>query len=116
MSGKSQCPGRERVVSPHTLYGWLRKVLKINALRHDFDPDQFAAGDQLHVRGTHSEIALSAMPPFMFRCPRSGYRVQGYAAEEVNEDDQYLQVTCNYCRQVHFVNPANGQVLGEPDG
>jgi len=27
------------------------------------------------------------MPPFLFRCPITGYRVQGFTAEEVSDDD-----------------------------
>ena len=56
------------------------------------------------------------MPPFLYRCPNTGRNVQGFAAEEVRDDaDTFEQVTCLACRQVHFVNPGTGKVLGETD-
>jgi len=54
------------------------------------------------------------MPPFLYRCPNTGYRVQGFVADEV-DPDAYEQITCIICQQVHFVNPATGKVLGEAD-
>ena len=54
------------------------------------------------------------MPLFMYRCPQTGYRVQGFSAEDISEDQHiYEPVTCPVCRQVHLVNPATGTVLGE---
>ena len=57
------------------------------------------------------------MAPFLFRCPNTGQRVQGWTAEEVSPDeaDTYETVTCIACRQVHLVNPATGEVLGSND-
>lgn len=56
------------------------------------------------------------MPPFLYRWPNTGRNVQGFAAEEVPVDaDTFEQVTCLACRQVHFVNPSTGKVLGETD-
>ena len=53
------------------------------------------------------------MPPFLYRCPNTGYRVKGFAAEDVSEDrESYEAVTCIACQQVHFVNPTSGKVLG----
>jgi hypothetical protein len=50
----------------------------------------------------------------MYRCPKTGYRVQGFSAEDISEDQHiYEPVTCPVCRQVHLVNPATGTVLGE---
>jgi prophage regulatory protein len=35
------------------------------------------------------------MPPFLYRCPNTGYRVQGLMAEDVSEDaESYEAVTC----------------------
>jgi hypothetical protein len=46
-------------------------------------------------------------------CPNTGYRVQGFAAEDVSEDrESYEAVTCIACQQVHFLNPTSGKVLG----
>ncbi len=55
------------------------------------------------------------MPPFMYRCPNTSRRVQGFIAEEVSADDTYESVTCVMCQQVHLVNPATGKILGEDD-
>jgi len=56
------------------------------------------------------------MPPFLYRCPITGLRVQGLVAEDVPDDvDTYESITCLACRQVHLVNPATGKVLGEED-
>ncbi len=57
-----------------------------------------------------------SMPPFMYRCPNTGYRVQGFSAEEISDGaDVYETVTCLVCKQSHLVNPATGKVLGEDD-
>jgi hypothetical protein len=56
------------------------------------------------------------MPPFLYRCPNTGYRVQGFVAEEVSDDSEaYEAVTCNVCQRVHLVNPSTGKVLGGED-
>ena len=35
------------------------------------------------------------MPPFLYRCPNTGSRVQGYVAEEVPDDtNAYELITC----------------------
>jgi hypothetical protein len=54
------------------------------------------------------------MPPFLFGCPNTGQTVQGFFAEEV-PDGAYEAITCLACRQIHFVNPTTGKVLGEDD-
>ena len=55
-----------------------------------------------------------AMPAILFRCPNTGYRVQGWFAEDVsdNGEDTYQSLTCLACRQVHLVNPKTGNVVG----
>jgi hypothetical protein len=56
------------------------------------------------------------MPPFLFRCPNTGYRVQGFAAEDASDHaEEYQTVTCLACQQVHLVNSTTGKVLGEDD-
>jgi len=57
------------------------------------------------------------MAPFIYRCPTTGLRVQGWSAEELPRDgeDAYEAVTCVMCRRVHLVNPATGKVIGEDD-
>ena len=48
------------------------------------------------------------MPPFLFRCPNTGYRIQGFVAEDASGHTEA-------CQQVHLVNPTTGKVLGEDD-
>jgi hypothetical protein len=57
------------------------------------------------------------MASFLFHCPNTDQRVQGWSAEEVSPDqvDTYEAVTCIACQQVHLVNPATGKVLGSND-
>jgi hypothetical protein len=57
------------------------------------------------------------MRPFLYHCPTTGYRVQGFTAEEVSNDDAetFVTVTCIGCNQVHLVNPATGKVAGVDD-
>jgi hypothetical protein len=53
------------------------------------------------------------MATFIFRCPFTSQRVQGWSAEGVSDDgDVYLPVECAACRGVHHVNPSTGKVLG----
>ena len=60
-----------------------------------------------------SSLGYSRMPLFMYRCPNSGYRVQGFVPEDTSEDDHvYEPVTCPVCHQIHHVNPHTGVVLG----
>ena len=58
------------------------------------------------------------MPAFLYRCPNTGQRVQGWSADEVpaGDPDIYEAVTCTACQQVHLVNPATGTVLTGDDG
>ena len=61
-----------------------------------------------------SSLGYCRMPLFMYRCPNSGYRVQGFVAEDTSEDGHiYEPVTCPVCHQIHHVNPHTGVVLGE---
>jgi hypothetical protein len=57
------------------------------------------------------------MPPFLYCCPNTGYRVQGFTAEEVSDKDAdaVVTVTCIICNQVHLVNPVTGRVVGVDD-
>ena len=55
------------------------------------------------------------MATFLFRCPNTGYRVQGWVADDGSEDTEetYETVSCHACHQVHLVNPSTGKVLGD---
>lgn len=55
------------------------------------------------------------MPPFIYRCPNPGYRVQGYVAEDVSDPEADEPITGLMCQQVHLVKPATGAVLGEDE-
>jgi hypothetical protein len=57
------------------------------------------------------------MATFLFRCPNTGYRVQGWVADDGSEDtsETYQSVSCQACRQLHLVNPSTGKVLGGED-
>ena len=56
----------------------------------------------------------SSMPLFIYRCPITGYRVQGFSAEDISEDTHtYEPVFCVICKRFHVVNPATGAVLGQ---
>ncbi len=54
------------------------------------------------------------MPPFIYRCPNTGLKVQGWVADDPaeGEADTYEPVTCLICTRVHFVNPKTGKLLG----
>jgi hypothetical protein len=57
------------------------------------------------------------MAPFIFRCPNTGFRVQGLAPDDdVSDgaDDVFVGVTCLACGRLHFVNPKTGETAGEP--
>jgi hypothetical protein len=57
------------------------------------------------------------MPPFVFRCPNTGFHVQGLTSDddefEGTGDDVFVGVTCLACGSVHLVNPRTGRTAGE---
>ena len=55
------------------------------------------------------------MPPFTYRCPNTGYQVQGFVADDPTDENTFEAVTCLACAQVHLVNPKTGKVLGTDD-
>ena len=53
------------------------------------------------------------MAAVLYKCPAMGIRVQGWIAEEVSgEEDTYFPLQCIACKQMHYVNPATGRVIG----
>lgn len=54
------------------------------------------------------------MPTFLYRCPNTGLRVQGWISDDPTEqdDDSFETVTCPACGCIHLVNPKTGKVLG----
>ena len=57
------------------------------------------------------------MTTFLYRCPNTDKNVQNWIAEEASSEhaDTYLPVQCHACRQLHYVSPATGKVLGNDD-
>jgi hypothetical protein len=57
------------------------------------------------------------MPPFIFRCPNTGFQVQGFVPDNSESegvgDDVFVGVTCLACGSVHLVNPTTGKTVGE---
>ncbi len=56
------------------------------------------------------------MKAFVYRCPTTGFRVQGLALDDETSErtgDVYHGVTCLACGLVHFVNPKTGKTAGE---
>ena len=62
------------------------------------------------------------MQTFIFRCPKAGLNVQGFAADEPSMEraasnpsaekaESYSAIVCTACRQTHLVNPNTGRVL-----
>jgi hypothetical protein len=54
------------------------------------------------------------MPAFLFRCPNTGMRVQGWISDDPAESSEgtFEPVTCHACGRVHLVNPKTGKTLG----
>ena len=51
--------------------------------------------------------------PFLYRCPVTGYRVQGFIADNPAETDGsiYEPLHCTLCGRIHLVDPKTGKVL-----
>jgi hypothetical protein len=59
-------------------------------------------------------VLPGGMAPFIYRCPATGLKVQGWFAEEASpgEGEVYETVTCLACKRTHLVNRSTGRVLG----
>ncbi len=59
-------------------------------------------------------IALAAVmsTTFLYRCPITGYQVQGFLADYPAERNGhvYEAVTCVVCKRIHLVDPKTGKV------
>ena len=58
------------------------------------------------------------MPAFVYQCPTTGFKVQGFIEDFVADDtvrdvEAFVPVTCTICTRVHLVNPKTGRVLGD---
>ncbi len=49
---------------------------------------------------------------FLYRCPVTGYQVQGFIADKPTEKNGhvYETMTCIICKRVHLVDPRTGKV------
>jgi hypothetical protein len=56
------------------------------------------------------------MATFLFKCPNTGYQVQGYVGpeDEPVEDSTFVPVNCPVCAHVHLVDPKSTEVIGVP--
>ena len=57
------------------------------------------------------------MATFVFRCPKTALRVQGWIADDPDQraSEGYEAVTCTVCTSVHLVDPKTGKVVGEDE-
>jgi hypothetical protein len=55
------------------------------------------------------------MATFIYRCPATLLKVQGWFADEppAGETEVYETVTCLACTRTHLVNRSTGRVLGD---
>ena len=52
------------------------------------------------------------MATFLYRCPNTGQEVQGFVADGDLDASEFEAIACTACRQLHWVSPKTGQVLG----
>ena len=58
---------------------------------------------------------MNPMATFLYRCPKTRLRVQGWIADDANrpEKQSYETVTCLACGGVHLVNAASGKTIDD---
>ena len=92
---------------PHQRGPWLGSPLL---------PTQYAQQDFALPQNQRATTALPfGMAPVLFRCPNQGIVTAWLADDAGNGDDTYESVTCTACRQLHFINPKSGKLLGSED-
>ena len=57
------------------------------------------------------------MAPFLYRCPNTGQKVQGFVADDptAGDNDNFEGIICTACGRLHLVNPKTAKVLGSDD-
>jgi hypothetical protein len=55
------------------------------------------------------------MAPFLYRCPKTGFNIQGWVADDPASAKSVVPVDCPLCNSVHLVNLAAGENPGEDD-
>jgi hypothetical protein len=60
-------------------------------------------------------LPSKSMPAFIYRCPNTGYRIQGFVADNGTKRgaNTFEAIECVLCKRVHLVNPETGDVAGE---
>lgn len=55
------------------------------------------------------------MHSFVFRCPLTGYNVQGRVDVAIHDlpERSYHATDCAACRSVHLINPRTGKLMSE---
>ena len=76
--------------------------------------------DQAYVRYPADLIAVDPhyaerMVTVLYRCPNTGFRVQGYTLDETipSNHNSYEPATCLACKRLHLVNPKTSELLDE---
>jgi hypothetical protein len=61
--------------------------------------------------------AAAMSTTFLYRCPVTGYRVQGFIVDSPTEKNGrfYEPLTCVVCKRIHLVDPKTGKVAGSDD-
>jgi len=57
------------------------------------------------------------MTVFLYRCPTTGHKVQGFVADNSIDANGhvYEALKCPACAGIHLVNPQTGKVLGDSE-
>ena len=54
------------------------------------------------------------MGSLIYQCPVTGFKVQGWVADDLSDADlehTYIPMTCAACTRTHLVHPVTGKVL-----
>jgi hypothetical protein len=90
---------------------YARAFAALIATHHNLPQARFSFDLRFRNAAKSSHGALVAMAAFLFRCPNTGFRVQGWIADDGSADngDTYEAIKCLACQQLHFVKPENGK-------
>ena len=98
------------------------KAYRFNAAQGEVTSGRAALTEPLRLLGTHTVPVSAAfrdeaMATFVYRCPKTRLRVQGWVADDPihPEKQSYEAVTCLVCGGVHLVNPASGRTIDDRD-
>jgi hypothetical protein len=70
-----------------------------------------------HLRGSGlGRLSFRDMAAFLYRCPTTGLRVQGWLADNpAQHGEHYELVNCLACGGQHLVNTTTGKTLADED-